>query len=85
VEEKKSEMKKTREELGARETVVEKIKKRRLLWFGHVEPNEERKTTNRSFTWTRGGKEKQRERKENLDGQCPGRPEHEKHRLGQDW
>src|SRR6218665_1116146 len=30
-------MRKTREELGARETVVEKIKTRRLLWFGHVE------------------------------------------------
>jgi len=30
-------MKKTREELGDRETVVEKIKKRRLLRFGHVE------------------------------------------------
>ena len=28
---------KTREELGAEETVVEKIRKRRLRWFGHVE------------------------------------------------
>ena len=28
---------KTRAELGARETVVEKIKKRRLLGFGHVD------------------------------------------------
>ena len=28
---------KTREELGAQETVVQKIKKRRLQWFGHVE------------------------------------------------
>src|SRR6218665_2267626 len=27
----------TREELGAEETVVQKIKKRRLQWFGHVE------------------------------------------------
>jgi len=27
----------TREELGAHETVVQKIKKRRLQWFGHVE------------------------------------------------
>src|SRR6218665_3238490 len=26
----------TREELGAQETVVQKIKKRRLQWFGHV-------------------------------------------------
>ena len=28
---------KTREELGAEETVIEKIKRRRLRWFGHVE------------------------------------------------
>src|SRR6218665_3085952 len=27
----------TREELGAQETVVQKMKKRRLQWFGHVE------------------------------------------------
>jgi len=34
-----------------------------------------RKTTNRGFTRTRGGKEKQREEKEYLDGQYQGRPE----------
>ena len=34
---------------------------------------------------TRGGKEKQREAKEDLDGQCQGRPEGEKHRLDHDW
>jgi len=28
---------KAREELGDQEIVVDKIKKRRLLWFGHVE------------------------------------------------
>src|SRR6218665_1273918 len=28
---------KTREELGAEETVIEKIRRRRLEWFGHVE------------------------------------------------
>ena len=27
---------KTREDLGAEETVIEKIKRRRLEWFGHV-------------------------------------------------
>ena len=27
----------TREELGAQETVVQKVKNRRLQWFGHVE------------------------------------------------
>ena len=27
----------TREELGAEETVIEKIQRRRLTWFGHLE------------------------------------------------
>src|SRR6218665_1470424 len=44
-----------------------------------------RKTTNRGFTWTSGGKEKQREAEEDMDGQCQLRPEGEKHRLDQDW
>ena len=44
-----------------------------------------RKTTNCGITWTRGKNEKQREAKEDLDGQCQGRPEGEKHRLHQDW
>src|SRR6218665_950877 len=49
---KKSEMNKkvrneqTREELGAEETVVQKIKKRRLRWFGHVERMEEKRLPN---------------------------------------
>ena len=34
-------------------------------------------TANRGFIWTRGGKEKQWEAKEDLDGQCQGRPEGE--------
>jgi len=33
----------------------------------------------------RVGKVKQNEAKEDLDGQCQGRPEGEKHRLDQDW
>src|SRR6218665_3554055 len=36
----------TREELGAEETVVQKIKKRRLQWFGHVERMEEKRLPN---------------------------------------
>ena len=44
-----------------------------------------RKTTNRDFKWTREGKEKQRESNEDLNGQCQGRPEGEKHQLDQDW
>ena len=62
--------KKTRDELGARETVVEKMKNRRLLhvvWTCGTDGR--RKTTNRGFTWPRGEKEKQREAKEDLDGQ----------------
>src|SRR6218665_906285 len=43
------------------------------------------KTTKCSFTWTCRGKEKQRETEEDMDGQCQGRPEREKHRLDQDW
>ena len=34
---------------------------------------------------TCGRKEKQRETKEDLDGQCQRRPEGEKHRLDQGW
>src|SRR6218665_3563663 len=33
----------TREELGAEETVVQKITNRRLQWFGHVERMEEKR------------------------------------------
>src|SRR6218665_3186362 len=33
----------TRKEPGAEETVVQKIKKRRLQWFGHVERMEEKR------------------------------------------
>src|SRR6218665_202736 len=36
----------TREELGDEETVVQKIKKRRLQWFGHVERMEEKRLPN---------------------------------------
>ena len=73
---------KTREELGTQETVAEKIKKRRLLLFGHVERKGEK---NRGITWTRGEKEKQRESEKDLYGQCVGRPEGENNRLDQDF
>jgi len=58
------------------------IKKRSLLWFGHVEPmpsvgwrEEDYQSQLYKFTCTRGWKEKQRETEEDLDGQCQGRPE----------
>src|SRR6218665_2628689 len=75
-----------REELGAEETVVQKIKKRRqttVIWTGGKAGGE--KITKCNFTWTCRGKEKQRETEEDLDGQCHGRPEREEHRLDQDW
>jgi len=68
---------KTREELGARETVVEK--ETSVVWTCGMDGG--RKTTNRSFTGTRGWKEKQREAKKDLDGQCQRRSEGEKHQL----
>jgi len=37
---------KTREELGAEETVIEKIKRGRLTWFGHVERMEGKRLPN---------------------------------------
>src|SRR6218665_2528031 len=80
----------TRDELGAEETVVQKIKKRgqttvvsTVVWTRGKDGGE--KITKWSFTWTCRGKEKQRETEEDLDGQCQGRPEREEHRLDQDW
>ena len=38
----------TRKELGAEETVVHKIKKRSIQWFGHAERMEEKRLPNAS-------------------------------------
>src|SRR6218665_4054836 len=52
------------------------------MWFGHVEWMEGER---QPIAALHGGKEKQRKAMEDLDGQCQGRPEEEKHRLDQDW
>ena len=36
----------TRRELGVTETIIEKIRKRRLSWFGHVERMDEKRIAN---------------------------------------
>jgi len=51
---------KKREELGAEETVIEKIKRRRLTWFGHVERMEGKRLPNAAL---RGERSRGRQRK----------------------
>jgi len=46
---------KTREELGAEETVIEKITRRRLTWFGHVERMEGKRLPNAALHGHVGG------------------------------
>jgi hypothetical protein len=54
--------------------MVDKIRKRRLRWFGHVErtPNGRKKTTPCGLARARGGRQKQRKTTKNLDGQHQG-------------
>ena len=61
--------KETREEFGTPETDQEK--ETHVIWTCGTDGG--RKTINHGFTWKRGWKEKQREAKEDLDGQCQGR------------
>ena len=64
--------KKTREELGAEEMVIEKIKRRKLTWFGHVERMEGKRLPNAALHGHAAceRRNKQRKTKEELDGQC---------------
>src|SRR6218665_3861363 len=58
----------TREELGAEETVVQKIKKRRLQWFGHVERMEEKRLPNADlYGHVEGKRSRGRQRKTWMD------------------
>src|SRR6218665_3976439 len=67
---------KTREELGAHGRKGQE-KENHVVWTSGMDGR--RKITNRCFTWTCGGQEKQSKAKEDLDGQCQGRPEGDKH------
>jgi len=62
------------EELGAEETVIEKIKNRILKWFGHVERMEGKRLPNAALHgYVRGDRSRGRQRKrwmEEMDGQC---------------
>src|SRR6218665_2209584 len=58
----------TREELGTEETVVQKIKKRRLQWFGHVERMEEKRLPNAALhEHVEGKRSRGRQRKTWMD------------------
>src|SRR6218665_2634020 len=57
-----------REELGAEETVIEKIKRRRLTWFGHVERMEGKILPNAALhRHVRGERSRGRPRKRWMD------------------
>src|SRR6218665_1277617 len=59
---------KTREELGAEETVIEKIKRRRLARFGHVERMGGKRLPNAALHGhVRGGRSRGRRRKRWMD------------------
>ena len=58
----------TREELGAEETVVQKIKKRRQQWFGHVERMEGKRLPNATLhRHVEGKRSRERQRKTWMD------------------
>ena len=57
----------TREELGQKETVVERIKKRRLTWYGHVIRMENGRMPARPLHGEVEGNEKQRTSEEEMD------------------
>src|SRR6218665_2699607 len=59
---------KTREELGAEETVIEKIQRRRLTWFGHMKRMEGKRLPNAALHGhVREEKSRGRQRKRWMD------------------
>ena len=61
---------KTREELGAEETVTEKIKRKNTYVVWTCEKDGRKKTTKCSTAWACKRRKKQRKTEEEMDGQC---------------
>ena len=57
----------TRKELGQQVTLVDKIRKRKLTWFGHVTRMEGNRLTCGSAIRTSGGNKKQRKTTKEVD------------------
>ena len=70
----------TREELGADETVIEKNKRKTRMFWARGEDGK-KETTKCSTTWTCERRQKQKKTKEEMDGQCVRRLGRERHLI----